>query len=408
MEHKIRYGTEVKKSNLLFGMCITLMTASVVLEKTAWASRPVDTLNAFAYVLKAMRYAAYAISLVCIFLKMKYRVKTICMIAFVAIVLCLSMFRSHDKTLFLYLFIFIAAMGVSGEFAIKCTLTVQAVIWLFVLICSFTGVIPDYYQIRGDDVRHYLGFTYTTTAPVLFYYMLLQYLFLKKGKLKFREYLVFMLISGFFYLATNTRFILAISVITLTFFLFYEKVSSKGFLLKSMRTIIVLFPFIALAICIWAAASYDSTNAVWASVDTLLSGRIRLANEALHHYGIRMFGQEIDWVGWGIQSLLHGLRDTYNYVDSSYLQILYEYGLVTTVCIMAAYSCLLSRAIARKQYYLVWIVLFILFHAIAEPFLIDLGVNPLLLLLMTKSAGEITSKKKISSGAGEIAPVGDE
>lgn len=335
-----------------------------------------------------MRYTAYALTLICILLKQRYSFKTFVLLSAVMLIVTLSMLRSQDKTLFLYTFLLIAAMELNSEDLIKYIFVIQALVWAAALLSSLLGFVEDYYWVQGERIRHSLGFEYTTIAPVLYYYMILEYLFLKKGKLLFRKYILLMSVAVYFYYATRTRMIFGITVCTLTFFLFYTRFwgrgTIQGAIIKRIRLLVVAAPFIAFFVSLWAALSYNDSNEIWQFFNSLLSGRLSLSQKGFDAYGITLFGQPIDWIASNIQTLLHGYREIYNYVDCSYLQILYEHGILSLLLILTAYAALLKKALEWGKYYLVWIILLILIHAMVEPFLINLSINPFLLVLMAK------------------------
>ena len=123
-------------------------------------------------------------------------------------------------------------------------------------------------------------------------------------------------------------------------------------------------------------AKYDSTNAVYARVNSLLSGRLRLGYQAIADYGVTLFGHPIEWIGFALGT---APDKAYNYVDCSYLQVMLEYGVVFLILIVLLYSLAIRKAIAKKRYDLCWILLFILIFSITEPRLADLAFNPFVL-----------------------------
>lgn len=372
-----------KRVNLLFFLCLGFFMLSALFETTAWASRQSHTLNAIAFVLKVMRYVAYALCAFIILDRRCYRKKDLFIFMLVIIGLALSLVGSQSNKLFLYLFIIIAASKIDGEKIIRGTLVIQTFVIILVIFSSSVGIIPDYYSSTDGRIRHYLGFGYTSTGPVLFYYMVLQYIYIKKGKLKILQGFVILAIAALFYQKTNTLFAFLMSATTVIIFLFYARLFDGSFFRKHI-TFISLLPFVFLVISLLFAALYDNSSAFWYTFNYLTHGRLKAASEGLLNYGISMFGNEIDWIGHNLYSLLHGLRGKYNYIDISYLQLLFQYGLVATVLILVGYLILLRKSILSKKYYFTWIIILILVHALFEPFLANLAFNPFLLLILTQ------------------------
>ncbi len=85
---------------------------------------------------------------------------------------------------------------------------------------------------------------------------------------------------------------------------------------------------------------YLTKNFTWSSpfyvaANNLVSMRLRLGNDALKTYAVRLFGNpEVKFIGYGgkTESVL-----SYNYVDSSYIQMLFYYGSVAVILLVILY-----------------------------------------------------------------------
>ena len=107
----------------------------------------------------------------------------------------------------------------------------------------------------------------------------------------------------------------------------------------------------------------------------ILSYRLRIGQEAILNDGVPLWGQYYKLYGGESDSNL------YNFIDSSYLQLLVIYGLVYTIIIIGAFVYLSYKSYRRHNYVLL-LALFIagISGAIAQHF-IQFFMNPLLLLL---------------------------
>ena len=111
-------------------------------------------------------------------------------------------------------------------------------------------------------------------------------------------------------------------------------------------------------------------------LNKLLTGRLSLASDAWDIYGITLLGQKIRWVvenEW-----LSQLR--YDYVDSSYLNILFSYGLIVVIFIIIGYSIVGSLEISNNIYYSL-MILIIALHSAYDPQLLEISANPSILFL---------------------------
>ena len=103
----------------------------------------------------------------------------------------------------------------------------------------------------------------------------------------------------------------------------------------------------------------------------------------IDEYGLKLFGNKIEWIGYDAD-WESGMK--YNYVDSSYLQIALEYGIIVLAVILLLYALLIFTSIKNKKYYLCWLALIILVFCVTEPRLVKLAYNPFLLLAVTESS----------------------
>ena len=128
---------------------------------------------------------------------------------------------------------------------------------------------------------------------------------------------------------------------------------------------------------------YNPDNALLAKLNGFLTGRLKWGRAGIDEYGLKLFGNKIEWVGYDAD-WERGMK--YNYVDSSYLQIALEYGIIVLAVILLLYALLIFTSIKNQKYYLCWLALIILVFCVTEPRLVKLAYNPFLLLAVTESS----------------------
>ena len=97
---------------------------------------------------------------------------------------------------------------------------------------------------------------------------------------------------------------------------------------------------------------------------------------AWYKYGITLFGQKISWITQS--QWLSELR--YDYVDSSFLNVLFNYGVVILVLIVFGFYLLSYQRIAKSSYYTAMLLILTL-HCIYDPQLLEISHNPSILFL---------------------------
>ena len=78
------------------------------------------------------------------------------------------------------------------------------------------------------------------------------------------------------------------------------------------------------------------------------------------------------------------MKGTYNYVDSSYLQLLIEFGILFLILVLIIYIALMIRARYHHDYYLIAVLAFLLVFAMTEPRLLNLMYTSFPLIVLAK------------------------
>ena len=177
---------------------------------------------------------------------------------------------------------------------------------LFLTIVNFSllKIIPDWIFYRGDTQRHSLGFYYSTIAIGIYLSCMLMYFYVRKSKATVMELLLFEGINVFLYKYTDGRlsFIL-ISIILFMMLILKIPKLRQLFKLPHMQVVLkyigYILPISLFMLVILATYLYSKGNPIGFSINKILSGRLLYTKNAFQQYGITLFGQPIDWKGWG-------------------------------------------------------------------------------------------------------------
>ncbi|MCD8019192.1 MAG: hypothetical protein LUF92_06285 [Clostridiales bacterium] len=383
----------VKKEDIFFLIAIMLFMFSIIIEMTEFAvDREGNDIQIIFTITKLMRYMSYILCVIKIVMKQKYSKGWYMLIVIVASLLFVGVMASETKTMFLYFWLVASAKGVQDKKIFKVSIFVQSFILCFTIGCSQLGIVEDYIYDNGDRLRHFLGFTWATTAPILFFYIILQYLYLKDMLIHSWEIVILMIVNIWMFEMTNTRFAFLLASAVLMFAFLYKHSPICRMRLERIKYLLVLAPEIIAAFSIWLHAAYDSESPQWYQLNELLSERLDLGYQAIQEYGYTLLGQRIEWYGV-TQSMKLG-QDVYNYVDCAYLQILLQYGFLFLLLVLVAYSVMMQKSIIEKRYSACWILLVILVFAITEPRLVNIAFNPFILLVMAETNQSMEEKVK--------------
>ena len=387
----------IRKTEVVFLLAFFVYMSANTLDLTAVAfgqgNDRVSLINIFT---KMARYVAYILLAFKVICSNIYNRKWIKLFLDVSCVIAISFLGSFNKTIIFYLLIFIAACNVEENYIIKISCAVQSVILFVCVIGSRIGVIKDYVRQDGGRIRHFLGFSWTTTGAILFVFILLQYIYLKKGKLSIWEDIIALGISLYLYKMTNSRFAFLISIVTIIIFAIYRLNVNNGRFIQKLKGVFIASPVVVAIFAILLHAFYNPQNTIYFQLNKLLSGRLALGQNAMSKYGISLFGKDIEWIGFNMEETLKG---TYNYVDCSYVKILLDHGILFLSIVLLAYAYMLKKSIQKKQYYYTWILMIIMVFSITEPRLFDITFNPFIVL--TLAGQKLIVDKDVKRGKGD-------
>lgn len=387
----------IKKKDLLFCIACILFLLSELFGETAWMAE--EARDSLFSITKLMRYCSYAICCVKIVID-RYRYKTVFIGCALCFIFLFSWIGSSNRVMMFFLLLYFAAYDVESRQGLR-TIYITQTIFLFTLVLlSMFGYATDYIFDPYTRMRHSLGFNWTTTAPILYFFILLAYIYLKQEKIKIIEYILLELLNIWFYKMTDTRMTFVASTLFLFFFAIEGVLKNRWKFWKNFNKIYYILPT---CICMFSLVlhwSYNPENQVWRNLNDLLSGRLALGKSAILKYGVSLFGQEITWIGFSLKKDNIYNASGYNYVDCSYLQILLQFGILFLIAVVGIYTVAVYRAVKQGDYYLVWILLIVLLFAITEPKLMYFTFNPFPMMTFFR-----LSKPKLEKPRGAVLTI---
>ena len=374
----------------LFIAAWTLYLLSRLLALTEWHAYAESAV--FPSILQYMEYLSAGLAFLVIilnFILRKYSWKAVVLYGLFAVVIGLSAYFSANKTFILVFLILGAAYGQSGKRLITISAILTAAVIFVVVLCSQMGLSKNMFWYRDDTlwnriaVRESLGFIYTSTGASLYFGFILQYIYLRKEKMRIWEFLILELIQVFFFIKTDSRLPFYFGTLVILFFLIETLFKNHWRFTRHLKGLIYAGPGILGIITIISFFLYDPSSSFWARIDSFLSTRMSLGASAISAYGIKVFGQPIVWIGHG-GGILTG---EYNYVDCAYLQLLIQYGILFLLAVMVLYTIGMIRAYKAKDFWMITLLAIVCAYSITEPYLLNLAAIPLPILAVAM-AGE--------------------
>ncbi|MDO4621175.1 MAG: hypothetical protein Q4B09_11225 [Lachnospiraceae bacterium] len=384
----------------LYCIAAAVYVGILVYQQTYWSSLGIGS-----GLLKLLRYGCYF----CAVWKMardSYRTKDIGILLAAFLICGAAVMHGGNKRFIFFLLMIAASRDVPSRPVLRAVCFSQIVILLVTVISSQLGLTTNYIFLKDNlRIRYGLGFTWTTTAPILFFFWQMNYALLRREKMTLPEYVILELVNFWLYKKTNTRACFFLATLTLLVFFFLKMLArvqkkhewlekgkrwnstffteTKGF--GSLLRLAALSPAFFCVLSIALHAVYNPTNRFLYRLNNALTGRLKLGRDGITKYGIHLFGTKVRWVGNSIKPL----TEPYNYVDCSYLQILLEFGVLVLALAVAAYCYMLARAAGEHDLWFFAVLFVITGFSMTEPRLLQLGFNPVLLLCFSSGFGQM-------------------
>ena len=355
---------------------VFILAASVAL--TSWATIYQD--HIINMILKVLRYASYLGCVICIalnFVKQKYSKRTVCFLTAMLTAAGIAIFTSGERTVFLFVLLLACVYASNGKTILKLSCILQGGVLFVIILCAMMGITENLI-VDEERMRYSLGFAWASYAPNLFLFVSMQYMLIRRNKIKWLEIAAIELINIFIFLQTDTKMSFLVLTLLVCVMALNRITIIRTYLIRVKQRLfsvekryLTAVPWIC-ALLALLLPLYRQESIFWKILDSGFSGRLLLGKNAIMNYGFSFLGQKIDMKGF---SVLGKNYEVYNYVDSSYLQIAIRYGIVLLALVCVLYGAALLKAYKRKDGMLFLFLIVILFLCIEEPFLFDVGFN---------------------------------
>ena len=287
-------------------------------------------------------------------------------------------FQTNRLNFLVYSMLLVLLVNVDMKVVLRNYVVVAGILVVGVFLLSLIGMIPNLQYNRAGVIRNSFGFIYPTDFASHCFYLFLAISYLLKDKFIWTRSLFGVLLSAFIIKYCDARLnALSILLATVIFIYFYY---SKGKKLK----IFALLPYSAIVFA--SVVTYLSYKFSWSdpflvSINKLITGRLALGRKAFDTFEVHLFGtRNVQFIGSGgkTESVIG-----YNYVDSSYVQMLFTYGIVPVVLLIIIYVVASKQQYKDGQYLLVAILSLIAFNCMIEAFWFVPTYNIFMFLLFT-------------------------
>ncbi len=352
----------------------------------------------------AVRYFSYVVLAGCVLIDVLLKKKISIVMVVGGLLSLIVMLFTKEFAVVSVVIVLSAVSGIDVKKLVKPVLCVVGILFFLNVILSLVGVFPDFVYSRGDIARHSLGLTYPTDVFAVFLSLVLMYIYLRETKIKYVELGVMFALTCAFYYLTNGRlsFILCLLAVAVALaykltdrFLGFQRLTDTVMTNKIFKWTVISVPLVLFVFAVALVLLYRCGSNLGEVLNNVLSDRLIYSSEAFTNYPLTAFGTEVEWIGWGGMGYLRPYDEAvlYNFVDISYIRILFDYGIIGSVAILFGYSLAIKDAIKGRNLFLLTVILVMLCWCFVEPFILNLGKN-IFVVCLAKYMGkcEITVK----------------
>lgn len=246
------------------------------------------------------------------------------------------------------------------------------------ILASKMGIISNMLMSADGGYRYSLGFNYVSFASQRMFFALCSYLMFRGKKISYLELLALLMSTIYMYQQTSTTSPLYLSLLILTYALFSLKLFKFDFINSNViTTSIAKYAFI-LALAITLYFCFYSTGDLFHLVDQLTHNRLRLSVQGFRNFGVSLLGRPISFTTLDI---FGNYASNYNFIDSSFVQLLVIDGLAVSVFMLAALTCVMNYFVVNRKDIILACLGVMVIHGMFDPQMLVLRYSPLILLI---------------------------
>lgn len=275
-------------------------------------------------------------------------------------------------------------------------LKVHGTLVLFIVLTAFisslVGIIPNLQYGVDGYIRNSFGICYPTDFAAYVFFLMTTLFYLMKDRMKWWMYLSGIVVGFVVFRYCHTRLDCGSMVILSVLYMItklvepYLRNRAKGLRVLMCFVIVVLF-----LLCFFLTYSFDSSSEWMRKLDGLFSTRLALGREAFDRYPVNLFGQFVLMQGNGGSVEAKG---EYFFLDSSYIYILFKYGVVYVVLLLGSYVDTCFRR--RKDLFFLVAICVIAVNATTAHHLTHVQYNPFFMALFASFIDKTGSSSLIN------------
>ena len=333
----------------------------------------------------ALKYIGLISALIKIVLE-KYSYKEYMYIVGAGAVLLITTFYTKNKFLLEYFIIIISCKNIEFKKIVKIFFWVDLFLLLLTMFEAKVGLIENFIGYRaGNKIRQSYGIIYPTDFASQVFFIILAYMYIRDKKISIMELACVFFIGIFIYIKCDARLdtiSILLSIVLMGAYKYNLIPFNIAFLNKLVKISFIIFQILMIFLTI----NYNKNNRIYEKMDTLLSERLSLAHDSYKQNGFKLFGQEMEYFGRGADGIPKG--EKMNYLDSTFVRIFIEYGLLFMIFLAYIFYATINRSFEIKQYLLILMILLLFVNCTIAQHFFDFSYNFIILMFFASFNGE--------------------
>ena len=287
----------------------------------------------------------------------------------------------------------VGARGMDFRKLVRAYLCVTGTALLVTVVLALTGVFENLVYFREGHRRISFGIIYPTDFAAHVFFLTAAYAWLREKHIRWWELGVVLALGAFclvFCDARNSVLCLVLLAAGLALLrLLRTRAAKRGgeFALPGWigGLLCASAPILAVIILLLTKL-YSGENAGMVLLDRLFSQRLSIGHNAFDWLPIYLFGNDVYMTGWGgVSEITEDLIARFFFLDSSYVNILFCFGAVTLVLVLALFVYSAVREKRSGAWERLWILAVAALQCMMEHHLMELTYNVFLLLPLAAS-----------------------
>ncbi|MBR5936781.1 MAG: hypothetical protein IKZ90_00740 [Clostridiales bacterium] len=291
---------------------------------------------------------------------------------------CFTVTYSDD--LILCVILVVGAFGIDFKKILKVYLFETLLLVAFTTIAAITGLIPHIISHQRGVTRYSLGAIWCTDYAARIFFLILVALYLYSAKMKLYHWIGILAAACVVFKFTFGKLDFACMVLAIAIFFLHELIEKKdkknkcrSFWDSMWEKLAPFFTPVAAAIMTVLTLLYSSDSRLFIKLNDIFSNRFILGHRAFSEIGVTIFGQKVQWIGMG--GVTNDVAPKgYNFVDCSYLNILFTFGILIAIAVIALHSYMAYKH--RKDLRFVIVIAIISLNCIVAHHFIEVAYNP--------------------------------